>query len=312
MTNRDIVLSSSLRPTDLGSSSHDDESFRKLAKETKRPRSVGVSVFRHAAPQFAAPSNSISNGGEWDRFLHPEPTPDRVWESLSPTPLDAAKLLEKGLFINAQQSSVATSFDILRTRVLHAMQQNGWRRLAITSPTHGCGKSFVATNLALSLARCPSSRTALLDLALRQPGLGALLGLPDVATIRGYLNGEQPLESHFHRFGRTLALGLNGTAMQDAAEVLHEPATAAVLSTMVRQLDPDMVVIDAPPVLGSDDFLALLPHVDAALLIIDGTKTTASEVRTCERLLAAQCPLIGVMMNRAQDLSLRRPRFGRR
>ncbi|WP_050527538.1 CpsD/CapB family tyrosine-protein kinase [Pseudorhodobacter aquimaris] len=312
MTDRNIVLSSSLRPTDLGTSSHDDESFRKLAKEIKRPRSAGVSVFRHAPPQFATPESTVSNSGEWGKFLHPDPTPDRVWESLSPTPLDAEKLLGKGLFLHSQQSRIAASFDILRTRVLHAMQENNWRRLAITSPTGECGKSFVAANLALSLARCPSSRTALLDLALRQPGLASLLGLPDVAAIRSYLNGEQPLESHFHRYGRTLALGLNGAAMQDAAEVLHEPATAAVLYALVRLLDPDLVVIDAPPVLGSDDFLALLPHVDAALLIIDGTKTTAAEVRSCERLLEGQCPLIGVMMNRAQDLGLRRPRFGRR
>jgi len=31
-------------------------------------------------------------------------------------------------------------YDMLRTQVLQAMDQNGWQVLAITSPTAGCGK----------------------------------------------------------------------------------------------------------------------------------------------------------------------------
>jgi Mrp family chromosome partitioning ATPase len=239
-----------------------------------------------------------------------QPNPDRVWESLSPVALDQAALAGKGLFTNPQQSKSTTYFDILRTRLLHAMQERGWKRIAITSPTHGCGKTFVAANLALSLARRPSSRTVLLDLELRQPGLAKLFGLHDFGTIRDFLNGEQPLESHFKRVGRTLALGLNDTQIPDAAEMLHEPSTAASLLAMVAQLEPDMVVIDAPPVLVNDDVLALLPQVDAVLLIVDGTKTTSEEVRACERLFADQCPLMGVVLNRAQDRNLRRYRYG--
>lgn len=305
MANHDILLTSANGPADLGQAPMDDESFRKMAEEVKRPRSTGVSVFRNTSP----PAPNDQNPAPGPLNLSP-PNPDRVWESLNPVVLNEARLAGNGLFANPRQSPEVAHFDILRTRLLHAMQERGWNRIAITSPTHGCGKSFVAANLALSLARRPSSRTVLLDMELRQPALANLFGLPDIGPIREFLSGEQPLESHFRRVGRTLALGLNGTPVPSAAEVLHEPSTTDTLDAMLAQLYPDLVVIDAPPALVSDDVLALLPKVDAVLLIVDGTKTTAEEVRACERLFEGNCPLMGVVLNRAQDRGLRRYRYG--
>jgi Mrp family chromosome partitioning ATPase len=292
----------------------DDENFRRMAEELKRPRSANVALFR-PTPVATQPAELIDNHAQTSALtalkLAP-PNPERVWESLSAITLDAAALAGKGLFPNAEQSKSTGYFDILRTRLLQAMQEQGWTRLAVTSPTHGCGKSFVAANLALSLARRPSSRTVLLDLELRRPGLAQMFGLSDVGALREFLTGEQPLESHFRRVGRTLALGLNDTAIPDAAETLQEPATAQSFAAMQEQLQPEMVIIDAPPVLVSDDVLALLPQVDAVLLVIDGTKTTAEEVRACERLFTNKCHLMGVVLNRAQDRGLRRYSYGKK
>jgi Mrp family chromosome partitioning ATPase len=308
MANHDILMSSADWQTDIGQEPMDDESFRKMAEEAKRPRAAGISVFR-ATPVPLATTEDVPPAPPTALNLATH-NPERVWESLSAVTFDEAALNGNGVFTNPQQSKASSYFDILRTRLLHAMQERGWKRIAITSPTHGCGKTFIAANLALSLARRPSSRTVLLDMELRQPGLAKLFGLTDIGTIRDFLNGDQPLESQFKRVGRTLALGLNDTAMQDASEMLHEPSTAASLASMVTQLDPEMVIIDAPPTLISDDVLALLPQVDAVLLVVDGTKTTAEEVRACERLYADHCPLMGVVLNRAQDRSLRRKGHG--
>lgn len=314
MANHDMLLSSVLCPADMRQTLIDDESFRKMVEDSKQAPSEGISVFRRSRTHSATPilSDEHTPNADLSRLMLTIPKPERVWDSLNPVVLDEELLNGKGLFTHPQQSDGTAHFDILRTRLLHAMQERGWKRIAVTSPTHGCGKTFIAANLALSLARRPSSRTVLLDLELRQPGLAELLGLTDAHPILDFLNGEQPLESHFRRVGRTLALGLNNTAMPDAAEVLQEPSTTEALAAMIQQLDPDFVLIDAPPVLVSDDVLALLPLVDAVLLIVDGTKTTAKEVRACERLFEGQCPLMGVVLNRAQDRGLGRYRYGKK
>jgi Mrp family chromosome partitioning ATPase len=237
--------------------------------------------------------------------------PAKVWESLSAVQLSVEKLQGNNLFPLPSNQPAALAVDQLRSKILHGLATKGWKRIAVTSPTHGCGKSFVATNLALSLARRPASRTALIDLDLRRPQLAGLLGLTDLPEFADFLTGDQPLESVFRRFGRTLALGLNGTPVEMAAEMLHSPETAVALSALVDQLDPEVVIYDMPPALGTDDVLAMAPSLDAVLLVADGTKTTAEDLRACERLFEGSIPLMGVVLNRAQDRAAQRRGYGK-
>jgi Mrp family chromosome partitioning ATPase len=237
--------------------------------------------------------------------------PAKVWESLSALQLSVEKLQGNNLFPLPSNQPAALAMDQLRSKILHGLATKGWKRIAVTSPTHGCGKSFVATNLALSLARRPASRTALIDLDLRRPQLAGLLGLTDLPEFADFLTGDQPLESVFRRFGRTLALGLNGTPVEMAAEMLHSPETAVALSALVEQLDPEVVIYDMPPALGTDDVLAMAPSLDAVLLVADGTKTTAEDLRACERLFEGRIPLMGVVLNRAQERAAQRRGYGK-
>lgn len=237
--------------------------------------------------------------------------PAKVWESLSAVQLSVEKLQGNNLFPLPSNQPAALAVDQLRSKILHGLATKGWKQIAVTSPTHGCGKSFVATNLALSLARRPASRTALIDLDLRRPQLAGLLGLTDLPEFADFLTGDQPLESVFRRFGRTLALGLNGTPVEMAAEMLHSPETAVALSALVEQLDPEVVIYDMPPALGTDDVLAMAPSLDAVLVVADGTKTTAEDMRACERLLEGRIPLLGVVLNRAQERAAQRLGYGK-
>lgn len=233
----------------------------------------------------------------------------KVWESLGAVGFAAERLLGNGLFLETGVHPVAASFDLLRTRLLAALRAQGWRRIAVTSPTHGCGKTFVATNLALSLARRPGSRTVLIDLDLRRPEIARLLGLTETGALDQFLTGEQPLESQFHRFGKTLALGLNAVPVPGAAERLHDPQTAAALHAVLEALEPEVMLLDLPPALVGDDLLALAPALDAVLLVCDGTQTAEQDIRACERLLeGGGLPLLGVVLNRSQERGLARPR----
>lgn len=300
-------------------SAHDGSVKPQVGPET---RPLGVPLFRpgkgpyHASTSFEKPQEppQPTTGRELvtSNFMLPLVTPTRVWESLSQITLDAQTLAGNGLFTNSKKTPAAAAFDMLRARILQALQERGWKRVAVTSPTHGCGKSFVAANLALSLARMSETRTVLMDLELRNPGLAELLGVNNAGSIKDFLTGEQPLESHFRRVGRNLALALNGERVRDAAELLHDGATADALEAMLEHLDPDVAIYDMPPALGSDDVAMMLPQVDAVLLVADGTQTTAEDVRACERLFEGHIPLMGVVLNRSQDRQQDRYRYGKK
>lgn len=280
----------------------------------RRDRPHTVSVFRpgHTPDADAAPAD-LDIGR--DIFTDPYPValfnPARVWDSLNAVTLNPDILAGNGLFTKPEQSIAGPTFDILRTRVAQAMADKGWRRLGVTSPTHGCGKSFTAANLALALARRPGSRTVLIDLDLRSPDLGHLLGLPAPGALRDFLDGSQPMESLFVRVGRSLAIGLNGETVPDAGDILHAPDTADALGAMEVQLDPELVILDLPPTLVGDDVIAMADKIDAVLLVVDATQTTAKQIRACEALFEGKVPLLGVVLNQAQDHGLGQLRYGK-
>ena len=278
-------------------------------------RPAHVSVFRPGQP---VPEDSVTLDQRTGReiFLAPlAPQPfntTRVWESIQEITPKPDALARNGLFADSAQSPVTRNFDMLRTRVLQALASRNWTRIAVTSPTHGCGKSFVAANLALSLARLPSCRTVLMDLELREPQLAQLFGLKDAAPLIEFLMGEQPLEGHFRRIGRNLALALNGEAVPHAAELLQDPEFANAMGALRDLLQPDVVILDLPPALGSDDVIALADQVDALILVTDGTLTSPEDIRACERLFDGRIPILGTVLNRAQDRAQDRYAYGQR
>lgn len=260
-----------------------------------------VSVFGHGRLAGKADVPAVPDPVLRSALLPMRHDPDRLWADLPMFQLDPATAEAGHLIVTHREDPVGLLYDHLRTRLLQALQERGWTRVAVAAPTRGCGASLVAANLALSLARRPSGRTVLVDLDLRAPSLAGLFGVDNPGRLRDVLTGAAPMESHFLRLGRTLALGLNGRAETDSAELLQEPGTAAALEAVLEDLSPDVVIYDLPPVLGSDDVLAFLPEVDGILLVADGTRTTAAQMRDCERLLKDHTQVLGVVLNRAED-----------
>ena len=313
MPNHHVLMPQSAQIADIGvleggmMMKSDPENTRRAPQDQRG----GVSVFRPGQP-VAYPPVTIDQRTGHEIFALPHvfsPVPaSRIWDSIAPISLDAERLAGNGLFTESSPNPAVSVFDMLRTRLLQALREKGWRRIAVTSPTHGCGKSFVAANLALSLSRLTATRSILMDLELRRPHLAGIFGMADAAPLREFLSGEQPLESHFRRFGKNLGLALNGAAVDDPATVLQDPDTAMALEAMIQQLQPDAVVYDLPPALVSDDVMSMLPQIDAVLLVVDGTRSTAQDIKATERMLDGHVPLMGVVLNRAQD---RRAGFGK-
>jgi len=229
------------------------------------------------------------------------------WQRLSTFDLDARMLERNRIITAARQDPAHTTFDVLRTRLLQALAERGWSRVAITSPTKGCGKTFTAANLAISLARQENCATLLLDLDMRAPTLHKTFGQKSVGSIGDMLRGRVDPADHLRRpgpnamnVGRNIAFGFNDVTEDYASELLQDPVTAQTLKTMTDTLRPDVVIYDMPPALSSDDVIAFRAHFDAVLLVVGGGLTTDAEVKDVERRLGEQTPLLGMVLNRAE------------
>ena len=91
--------------------------------------------------------------------------------------LNSAHLESKRIIAHDIKDLRSRSFDMLRTQILQSMDMRAWQFLGITSATEGCGKSVVAINLALSIARQPGRSVLLVDLDLQKPQVANYLGL---------------------------------------------------------------------------------------------------------------------------------------
>ncbi|MCR9155744.1 MAG: exopolysaccharide biosynthesis protein [Rhodobacteraceae bacterium] len=233
--------------------------------------------------------------------------PEASWKSIDRFQLDPQRLAERNVITALRHDPSHTRFDILRTRMLQALSENGWKRVAITSPTKDCGKTFTAANLAISLSRQENCRTVLLDLDMRSPSLHKIFGVSDTGAIGDMLRGDISPEDHLQGFapntisaGSHVAVGFNGIVEPYAAELLQDPSTQAAFENIEKQFKPTVMLFDLPPALLNDDVIAMRPHIDALLIVAAGGTTKANDIKETERRLGEKIPLLGVILNKAE------------
>ncbi len=279
----------------------------------------------HAGPRDAAPvarasfDDSAQPAG-YDVILSGEPDAPEVqplprlpaetaprpgWRDLAAIPFRSGDndALRAQMYVSGSDERVIRVIDDLRTQLLRSMQTEVWNRIAITSPTSGCGASFTALNLALSISRIPDFRTILMDLNQRNPSIAPALRLKGHSDMQSFLRGDVPAHEHLLKYSDTLALGLNTERSRNPSEILHARSTGQVLERMIDDMHPDIVLYDMPAMLDHDDVSAFLPQVDGVLLVADATQTLGSQIEECERRLAGKTPLLGVILNRAKRAS---------
>lgn len=230
-----------------------------------------------------------------------EYTPVGNWaelQSLEISPRIAARQ-RLGALMGAEASA---PYDVLRARVQRQLKQSGWRRLAITSPNKACGKTTIGANLALSLARQPELRVILMDFDLRRPTLAEAFGCRDRRNIADLLQGRVDFAGHALRYGKNLAICTNRTPVSQSAEILHSQATGALIDRIEAEWQPDLMIFDLPPMLGTDDTLGFLSHADCVLLVGAAGSTTLNQIDACERELSNLSNVVGTVLNKCRYL----------
>ncbi len=239
------------------------------------------------------------------------PETDEMWRALGRFAINPSRLSASRVIAATRDDPAYTAFDVLRTRILQPMQKNGWKRIAITSPTPDCGKTFTAANLAIALSRIDNFRTVLMDMDLRKSSLHRVFSVRDPGSMGDYLRAIVATQDHFRvpgennlHIGDNLAIAFNGVREDFASELIQDPLSEEVLEQMEEDLAPDIVLFDMPPVLSNDDVIAFCPQYDAVLVVAAGGATRTSELRLVERQLGPDKPILGVVLNKADGSTL--------
>lgn len=227
------------------------------------------------------------------------PVVSEAWAALRPIVLDQPKAQRRRL-VSFFGGRDAGPYDMLRTKVLHLMRTNGWKRLAVTSPNSGCGKTTTSVNLGISLGRQLDLRTMVFDLDMRRPSMGKVLSLTGHDNFSDVLSGKVEFAKQAVRLNDNVSFGVNFTAAHNPAELLHNPQSIETISQIEATYQPDLMIFDMPPMLASDDNVAFLKNVDCALLVAAAESTTIEQVDMCERELSELTNVLGIVLNKCR------------
>lgn len=195
------------------------------------------------------------------------------------------------------------AFDLLRTQVLQKMEEKGWRTLAVTSPTPEAGKTMVAINLAMSIAHQTGSTAMLVDFDLRKPKVAGYLGLPMDTSLNEVLDGSAALQDALVNPGIPRLVVLpTMSPVANSAETLSSRKVAKLVEELRERYASRVVIFDLPPLLNTDDAIAVLPFIDCVLMVVGEGMSSNREVEQSMRYVPPD-NLLGVVLNKAEAAS---------
>lgn len=173
------------------------------------------------------------------------------------------------------------------------------RTLLFTSATASEGKSTTAGHLALSHAE-QRHRTLLIDCDLRRPSQHRLLGLPQGIGLSNVLNGEMSWREAIVKPLAALNLDviLAGPPSRRAADYI-----AQLIGELMEEMSKeyDMIILDAPPLLGFPESLQLAVAADGVVVVTRAGETNRKAVAAAlSTLNHLRAKVVGLVLNQVK------------
>jgi protein-tyrosine kinase len=276
--------------------------IEEAAKRLRQLQDAGVPVTpRTAAPvPPAAPPREVSA----EATARPaQANPARV------RMLDLGRLQAEGFITPAvRDSRLLHEFRFIKRPLIQyalgktAMQGPNRNLIMVTSALPGEGKTFVATNLAMSIAMEVDCRVLLVDADVIAPSVPRVLGiepakgLMDVLTHKSTGIGDVLMGTNVHR----LKLLLAGTQHSNASEFLASEAMTRLLAELSSRYPDRIVIFDSPPLLATTEPRALATQMGQVVLVVEAERTTHAVLESAMSAVES-CPLVYTLLNKAPE-----------
>jgi protein-tyrosine kinase len=213
--------------------------------------------------------------------------------------IDMDVLRENRIIMGLDNDPRADIFRVLRTNVLKQLRQNNWNSFAITSATPGAGKTFISVNLAIAIAMEEDQNVLLVDTDLICPSVGQYLGLEYDFGLIDCLTKDRSLYETCINPGIDRLVVLPGrNSSKNPSELVSSRKMLNLIKEIKSRYESGIIIFDLPPLFAADNALLLLPHVDAALLVVEDGKNTSDELQQAMYILE-ETNLLGLALNKS-------------
>ncbi len=194
----------------------------------------------------------------------------------------------------------AEKFRALVTRLDHFRKQGDLKSFQVTSSVIHEGKTIVAGNTAVTLAKYSRSKTLVIEGDLHRPMLSTLFGIGELSGLSDWwTSGSPDLAPFLHRLNDMSLWFLSaGKPCDRPSELLRSTRFAKAFAQLASQFE--WIVVDSTPMLPIVDVNLWSKLVDGTLLVV---REGLAPVKALKKGLQAldQPKLIGVVMNETSE-----------
>ena len=189
------------------------------------------------------------------------------------------------------------SIDSLRTCLALAEGQQDLQVLAVASAIPGEGKTSVASQLAVSIARSTGGPTLLIDGDMRSPDIHRIFRIPSEPGLAKVLDGEVTLtDAIVTDWSDHVHLLPSGKLHKNPHTLLGNGAFKALLDEARNTYQ--YIIIDIPPVLSAAESLVVAKEADGTLICAMQDYSRGGQVHLAyERLVCAGARPVGAVLN---------------
>ena len=190
----------------------------------------------------------------------------------------------------------AELFRYLRGNVQFVLPESTDKVVLVTSAVAAEGKSYIAANVASSLALM-GKKVALVELNLRKPSLGEMFGIIASKGMSDYLsNGEVSLHDIVNTTADGLDVYVAGSVPPNPSELLQGSRAAQLMEQLREQYD--YVVVDSASLATASDTFSLTNQADATVVVLRANSTKQAYVKWINRLMAeGKLSNVGFVLN---------------
>ena len=192
---------------------------------------------------------------------------------------------------------------MLRTSLLLPNSGIAPRSMMVTSVFPGEGKSFVAANLAVSIAQNIKEHVLLMECDIRKPCLHEMFGYnANSQGLSEYLAEDIPLHSVLIKSRiRKLTILPGGQPPDNPSELLSSERMFGLLSEVQKRYSDRYIVIDSPPPHLTAEASALARQVDGIIVVIRyGDTPREAVIELLEKFESEK--IIGIVLNQIDGM----------
>lgn len=203
-------------------------------------------------------------------------------------------------------SKEAEQFRLLKNNILFPETGLPPKSIMVTSSSPNEGKSFVASNLAASIAQSIDEYVVLMDCDLRKPTIHKIFGLSGKDGLSQYLLNQKPLSTMLLKtFINKLTILPAGPIPRNPSELLSSGHMRNLIHEMTLRYNDRYIIIDTPPPYITSEASVISRHVDGIIIVIRHGKTRKKDVADIIDIYGKE-KIIGVVQNFAE----KRPGYG--